>query len=235
MSLFHTISFNFLRNDEVYNLSKGIFDLSPEYSGEGQPLQPFILRHNAAYQKLNSALMQEQGSVLTSKIGEADDHQDDIYLGFRHYVEAYTHSPDQAKRDAAERLMNKIRTYGYSMQDASFSEQHSRMGNLLDDLNNDAQAMADITTIGAGDWKTALDSAYSSFVTLREQRRDEELGKPEITTLEARKEVKKALNDLFNFADAMVVIEPEGPYQPFANEVNLIIDEIMRNVRMRRE
>ncbi len=235
MSLFHNISFSRLRNDEMYNLSKGIHTLSGNYTGEGQPLTPFIENHTAAHQKLDNAMMQEQSSVITSQIAEADDMQDEAFLAFRFYVEAFTHVQDETKKMAAERLMNKIKTYGYSLFNMTYTEQKSRMGNLVDDLENDAQATADVALIGAEERVASMKATHETFMNLTEQRYAEDLQKPEYTTLEARKDIKTALRDMFNFADAMHAIQPEGPYKPFANEVNQHIDEVMRNVKMRGE
>ena len=233
MSIVNSVVFGYLWNDEVYNLSNGIKSVTANYTGEGQPLTPVIERHNTAHQKLDTAMMQTQGSALTDKIAEADEAQDERFLALRNYIEANSHRPDNALVDAAERLMLVIRNYGWRLYDTSYSEQTSRMGNLIGDLENDAQCTADINTLNASEWLSEMKTAYNHFVDLVEQRRAESTGKPDFNTGEARKEVKESLNDMFDFIEVMHKVNPDGPYKQLADEINPIIDEIMQIARSR--
>ena len=130
--------------------------------------------------------------------------------------------------------MHIIRSYGWSLHTSGYGEQTSKLENLLGDLENDPQYSADVTTINGTDWLSYLKTAFTDFKSLVEERREEASEEPDYTTQEARKEVKAALNALFNYVEIMHDVDPAGPYQQFANEVNPLIDEIMRITRARR-
>ena len=126
------------------------------------------------------------------------------------------------------------RTFGWSLHSTSYTRQTSRLGNLIGDLENDTQAAADVAAINATDWLNTMKAAHQYFISLNEQRLAEQEDSPGFTTMEARKEVRAALSDLFDYADVMHKISPDGTYEQLAGEINPLIDQTMQIVRSRR-
>jgi hypothetical protein len=234
MEILHPVAFSYLRNDEIFNLSNGIKNITANYVGEGKAITPVAERHNTAHEKLDTAMLQTQASALTDQISEADEALDERFLAFRNLIEAHSHRPDENLVNAANRLMLIIRNYGWTLYNTGYSEQTSRLENLIGDMENDGQSINDIAALNASDWLAELKTAFENFNSLVQQRRAETSSKPDFNTTEARKEVKAALNDLFDFIEVMHKVEPEGPYQQLAGEINPIIDEIMQIARSRR-
>ena len=125
-------------------------------------------------------------------------------------------------------------TFGRPLHSSSYTRQTSRMGNLINDLENNTRAAEDVATLNATEWLNTMKTAYQNFVSLNEQRLAELEDEPDYTTVESRKEVRAALTDLFDYADVMYKILPDGTYEQLAGEINPLIDQTMQIVRYRR-
>lgn len=234
MSLFHSIRFNFLRNVEVFNLSHGLKNLTDNYTDETLMLVPFINKHNNAHQLLDNAMNHAGTSVLTEDIAAANDDLDEAFVGFRNYVEAFTHRQDPNLQLAGRNLVNLIRSYGYTLQNKSYTEEQGLHVNLIADLENNPDRVADVNLLSAEDFLAEYKTSFTAFTDKIQERNEAKQQQPDLSASEARGNVRIAINDLIDFVDLMHKTNPRAEYEQLAASFNEIIDTIMTVARSRK-
>lgn len=171
---------------------------------------------------LDEALKPLAKSELTQKLHQLDRERDDALVGFLGHCRAFAHFPEEAKSQAAQKLLLNAEKYGKNIQNKPLKEETAIITNLLQDLSTSELQQA-VSIIGAEKWIENLRTANEAFAKIHNDRTQEqsliETGK----TKEARQELQEAFKVLVQTINALAVINGKEKYQ---NVINLINEEI---------
>ncbi len=231
--MFKTVYFSRLLNPEFYNFLERLLAIFSAYDLVALQLEAFVQKLQTAFNHLDAAMIQNKGSVYTGKMSDADEVRDDAFLALRNLVVAYTYYPDETLKLHAERLEQAIRTHGWTIQRLGLTQQTAVLNNLIGDLENNAELVAAITALNATPFLNVLKEKNTLFTDYQSQRLEEKAEKPEITTNEARREAREAVENLLNVTEALYLMNQDESYQQIANQVNPLVDEFNTLIRSR--
>lgn len=171
---------------------------------------------------LDEALKPLAKSELTQKLHLLDTQRDEALVGFLGHCRAFINFPDEAKSQAAQKLLLNVEKYGKNIQNKPLKEETAIITNLLQDLATSELQQA-VSLIGAEKWIENLRTANEQFAKIHNDRTQEqsliETGK----TKEARQELQEAFKVLVQTINALALINGVEKYQ---NIINLINQEL---------
>lgn len=231
--MFKSISFSRLLNPEFYSFLERLLAIFSAFDLVTLQLESFVQKVQTAFNHLDAAMIQNKGSIYTGMMSDADELRDDAFLALRNLVVAYTYYPDETLKSHAERLEQAIRTHGWTIQRLGLTQQTAVLSNLIGDLENNADLAAAITALNATPFLNVLKEKNALFTGYQSQRLDEKSEKPEISTTDARREAREAVENLFNVTEALYLMNQDETYQQIANQVNPLVDEFNSLIKSR--
>jgi hypothetical protein len=226
--------FRNLRNDEHFQFMTDFANLVRRFT-------PAALRVTAQFDAFEALCRQEDEvlrkitkSALTAQIAEADAARDDVFRGMADAVLSASHHYNAPVREAGERLLIVLRTYG-NVAEKPLAEQTSAVHNLLQELTT--KHMADVEAIGLAGWITELDRRNAEVEKLMATRYDETAGRSDLVLRDVRRQVDEAYRVCAGRVDALQVVdggEAGAPWAAFIAELNAVIERAANLVSQRR-
>lgn len=172
--------------------------------------------------ELDDALKPLRVSGDTQKLNELDARRDRALVGLNAFLKSFSHFPDAAKTNAANKLKAELEKYGKSPQTLPLREETAMIHNVLQDFAKPENA-AFVTELGAATWIAELQTANTEFETLYNTRTREnaaiEVGKTKVE----RQKTQEALTFLIQTINARMLLDGEAPYKALAGEINFEI------------
>lgn len=147
--------------------------------------------------KLDQALMYLSTSELTIPVADADENRDMTYRGFVLYVQAFTHSLDEEKREAARRIQVLIDNYG-DFRKRPYNDQTAVMDNFFQDLQE--MHSDHIATIGAEGFLNEMKDANDTFKGLMDERHEERVTQMK----EEVRQLRSQIDDVYRQTCSMI-------------------------------
>jgi hypothetical protein len=168
------------------------------------------------------ALMRWVGlTVLTEQIAEAGRRLDRAFTGFAAYVRAAVYNPLHAIAEAAKRLKAMLKNFGKVIS-KSYDEEAGDIKTVLENL--DGPYAADVTALGIGGMKDALQATYDEFEALLKEREDAGKQKPEDTFPEVRRELEDAFHQIAEKVNAGAALELSQGFGLLIDNLNPVLE-----------
>lgn len=175
-----------------------------------------------ALSDLDDALKPLRISADTQKLNELDARRDRALVGLRAFLKSFSHFPDAAKTNAANKLKAELDKYGKSPQTLPLREETALIQNALQDFAKPGNT-AYVAELAADGWVAELQTANTEFETLYNSRTQEtaaiEVGKTKVE----RQKTQEALSLFIQTINARMLLDGETPYKALADELNFEI------------
>ena len=200
---------------QVAKLVKDFRDSGEE--GQSQlptKVEPVYTSFKDSVTAVDDAYKLNRASDYTQKIADEDDRRDNLYRQLVNLLKMYRRfGYDTEKKEAADYLWNIVKKYNVDPVE-NYSEESSKLQQMLQELHADTQAGQHLTLLGLESLITQLNTANEAVRTLMGQRNDErmQIGKAALAT--AREEADQAYRALILSlnASAAMTTSPTSKY-----------------------
>ena len=187
-------------------------------------VEPVYTSYKDSVTAVDDAYKLSRASDYTQKIADEDDRRDNLYKQLVSLLKMFKRfGYDTEKKAAADYLWNIVKKYGVDVNE-NYSEESSKLQQMLQELHADTQAGQHLTLLGLESLVTQLNTANEAVRTLMGQRNDErmQIGKAALAT--AREEADQAYYDLILSLNASAVMD-ENPtrFDELISQVNELI------------
>jgi Family of unknown function (DUF6261) len=188
-------------------------------------LSGFVSVLTQSYDTLIAAYQQEQSSLLTADIAEADNQRDNLYIGLCKLTDGFAYSPNLQEQKASELLARNIKHYGKDAHRLNYQAQSTVFDNLVADWQNKADLKDAVQTLGLASWVTAL-KTYNELVkkALIDRIQEKSVGNAE-SSLDLRKKMIKDYRHLAQYTDANLLLNPSDTLNTLINQQNGLINQ----------
>ncbi|GET26670.1 DUF6261 family protein [Prolixibacter sp. NT017] len=221
-------------NDEVFTYTESITKVLSGFDVETLSLGKFSGELKTAFDQLGASLVKERGSILTEAVEAADNYRDRAFIALRTYIEACSFRRNEAFNAAAAPLIRTIHKYGWGLQTQGYAIESSKMDNLIDDLEKMTENADALAAISAGPWLAEMKEEHEAFKQAVSDRDNEQAGRNPIKTIDARKAVIAAINDLFGAIEFLYKMNEDEQYKSMALKINEVTARMNATVKGRK-
>ena len=220
-----------LRNEEWYQFFAEFKRLALEHGVEELHIEVLFIRFLALLEDADTVLEQTRASELTAKIQKLDSERDKVFNGLRAMIKAFKSHFDPEKVEAATRLFILLKLYGY-LSSKGYSHETAGLYNFIEDLKD--KYAADINTLGIGDIVLKLEEINNEFGDVIMQRNEQQSTKTDLKMKDVRKELNTCYNEIINYLESYMTVNPEHGFEPFIKKLNTNIERY-KNLLSRRK
>ncbi len=210
---------------QVAKLVKDFRDSGEE--GQSQlptKVEPVYTSFKDSVTAVDDAYKLSRASDYTQKIADEDDRRDNLFRQLVNLLKMYRRfGYDTEKKEAADYLWNIVKKYNVDPVE-NYSEESSKLQQMLQELHADTQAGQHLTLLGLESLITQLNTANEAVRTLMGQRNDErmQIGKAALAT--AREEADQAYRALILSLNASAVMDDDAHrFDALISQVNELI------------
>lgn len=169
--MINSFSYSLIPSDELFTFSNRAIVIAEPLRPLVPALVPFLDRATRSKANFQVALERESKNPMTPVVAARDQECDAAFLAFRTYTEACSLRKAEGWKEAAEKIMELIRSYGWTVYGLGYKAQAAAETSLISELKSKCAAGMD--TIGATTpWfvefeaaKIALDTALQQSIT----------------------------------------------------------------------
>ena len=178
----------------------------------------------AAYTAFDDAYAQTRKWAQTEDISALDTQRDAALSAYLSALKAMTASPNQEKQQKAKYLQFIRDKYTLSAAD-EYMKETTAIGQMIQELEGDAQATAALTATGLDDWLQDLKTKNADFLAKMNERTEAQAGQQKGIVRETRLQCEAAYRDVVKLINALAIVEiPEG--YAYATIIDLLNAEI---------
>ena len=210
---------------QVAKLVKDFRDSGEE--GQSQlptKVEPVYTSFKDSVTAVDDAYKLSRASDYTQKIADEDDRRDNLFRQLVNLLKMYRRFGYYTeKKAAADYLWNIVKKYNVDPVE-NYSEESSKLQQMLQELHADTQAGQHLTLLGLESLITQLNTANEAVRTLMGQRNDErmQIGKAALAT--AREEADQAYRALILSLNASAVMDDDAHrFDALISQVNELI------------
>jgi hypothetical protein len=156
-------------------------------------------------------------SELTAAIAAANRRLDRAVVGFSKQVASARHSFLPAVADAAKKIYNMLRNYGYVVN-KSYDREIADVEAILRHLNGDFAA--DAQTAGVAVWIPEITAACAELAGFIGERDRKSLDKPALNFRETRGAVDRVWRQIVKIVNGGAALHFSGDFDAFINSLN---------------
>ena len=146
----------------------------------------------------------------TSELKTIDDERDAALSAFQAMLKALLRSPNQAKRQAAERVQFVRQKYTLDPS-AEYMKETTAIQQMVQEMEDDVQTAQALTQSGLDEWLQDLKAKNAAFLTKMNERTAEQAGQQKGLLKERRALTEAAYRNVVRLLNAMSICEvPEG-------------------------
>ena len=187
-------------------------------------VEPVYTSFKDSVTAVDDAYKLSRASDYTQKIADDDDRRDNLFRQLVNLLKMYRRfGYDTEKKAAADYLWNIVKKYNVDPVE-NYSEESSKLQQMLQELHADTQAGQHLTLLGLDSLITQLNTANEAVRTLMGQRNDErmQIGKAALAT--AREEADQAYRALILSLNASAVMDDDAHrFDALISQVNELI------------
>lgn len=227
----YDIPFSILSIESALDLATRCSATIREKHPKNNSFKSTLARLDDARQEATIAIAGNRKKALTEAVQMADKKRDRLFIGFRKMVESFQYfEPDESIMNAAEVVLQIIRTHGTQLHLKTMSKQSSLLASLFQDLAA-ADAKAAVNKLGLTNWLNSLKQAQNEFIELLQKRSELEARKDIYTKKEAYTRLIDKLSTLLKGLDFLSSVDPET-YGETVRLVTEISDQIITSERL---
>jgi hypothetical protein len=210
---------------QVAKLVKDFRDSGEE--GQSQlptKVEPVYTSFKDSVTAVDDAYKLSRASDYTQKIADEDDRRDNLFRQLVNLLKMYRRfGYDTEKKEAADYLWNIVKKYNVDPVE-NYSEESSKLQQMLQELHADTQAGQHLTLLGLESLITQLNTANEAVRTLMGQRNDERMQIGKAALANAREHADQAYRDLILSLNASAVMDDDAHrFDALISQVNELI------------
>ena len=210
---------------QVAKLVKDFRDSGEE--GQSQlptKVEPVYTSFKDSVTAVDDAYKLSRASDYTQKIADEDDRRDNLFRQLVNLLKMYRRfGYDTEKKEAADYLWNIVKKYNVDPVE-NYSEESSKLQQMLQELHADTQAGQHLTLLGLESLITQLNTANEAVRTLMGQRNDERMKIEKAALANAREHADQAYRDLILSLNASAVMDDDAHrFDALISQVNELI------------
>ena len=164
----------------------------------------------SAYAAFDDAYAQTRKWAQTEDISALDTARDAALSAYLNALKAMTASPNAAKQQGAKYLQFIRDKYQLSAAD-EYMKETTAIGQMIQEIEGDAQATAALATTGLDDWLQDLKTKNTGFLTKMNERTEAQAGQQKGIVRETRLQCEAAYRDVVKLIHALARVEvPAG-------------------------
>ena len=179
----------------------------------------------AAYAAFDDAYAQARKWAQTEDIAALDAVRDAALSAFLSALKSMQSTPNATKLQAAKLLMFIRDKYSLSAAD-EYMKETTAIGQMIQEIEGDAQATAALATTGLDDWLQDLKAKNEAFLAKMNERTAEQAGQQKGIVREKRLQTEAAYKNVVKLLNAMAICEvPAGvDYAPAIDHLNAEVE-----------
>ncbi len=187
-------------------------------------VEPVYTSFKDSVTAVDDAYKLSRASDYTQKIADEDDRRDNLYKQLVSLLKMFKRfGYDTEKKAAADYLWNIVKKYNVDPGE-NYSEESSKLQQMLQELHADTQAGQHLTLLGLESLITQLNTANEAVRTLMGQRNDERMQIEKAALANAREHADQAYRDLILSLNASAVMDDDAHrFDALFSQVNELI------------
>ena len=218
-----TIYFSKLRNSQHVQFSQAVIDVCEKYNPDTLHIRAPLDAFKTHYGTMKSVFVTAQGSTITELLENQDINRDELYIGIKYAIYAYTRHYDEDKIYAAKQLMAHLKKYGGGIPSLEYNAETAVLQDLIEGIEDDAELTAHTVTLGIADWFAQLKASNDEFKRLYGLRVEKESQKTKLKLKELRDESVKLYRTLAEHLHAASIMHPAPVLEQAEDELNELI------------
>ena len=225
------IDFRTLRNNEHFQCQTEFKALVEEFNPETLKIKPlFSDSYIPCYNAEDEALIKIVKNTFTDERSDADRGRDHTFRGTADTVNAGLNHFDPEVQEAARKLKIVFDRFG-NVAALPLNEETSAIYNLYQEVID--KHFSDAEKLGLVPWLNKLNVDNQAYEALVTGGYEEEAAKSELKAKESRAETDKAVRQIIERVEALIVIEGETNYAEFVRRLNLQFDRYANTLAQR--
>lgn len=214
-----------LRNSEFIQFFTDLFSIfnrhNPEELGVKNQLSPVI----DELDKIKNIHGTDKGSDISDELKNIDNQRDESITGILKVVEGFMLHYDEAIREAAGLLLNKINNFGPSIARQNYPSETTSINGIIDSFNTEPKLKDALKLLKLAEWTKKLDSQNKLFSKRYIDRIDESAKQSDDKIKELRTITTENYYTLRDHLNAHATLNAAGGYIPLIDQLNELIDE----------
>ena len=226
--MMNSLNYSLLSNDLLYTMTKHVMTAFDGLNLDNSPLKPLVSKASAAFNQFGLAFERETTNGYTKVFEQLDEVRDEDYLGFRCYIEAWSHRSDVVKREAANKILDVIRRHGWSATILGYKAETTALSSMISELRNKLQA--ELTLLTADEWLGEVEKSEAAFeAKVQESASNAPTNVPTLGS--TRPDLVKALRNLFAMIDLIAPSETSVEFATLISTLNSHISDAMTSAK----
>ncbi len=220
-----TIDLHSKSNPNFLEFVEGVNKLLMTKTAITTSLKPLTDKFAVLISKLEGCLVAVRGNSHTQALNEADAQRDMIHSGLIHLFHAYSHSGNEAKMAAAERMLFVAKQYGFGkLRRADHDTETALLDGLMETLRSD-KYKDDIALLSEiNNFLSALQDAMDNYKQVKSNKATEASTKLDYTARDVRNEIVPIYRKIVGTVEGMAEVGADPSYSEFIAELNGLID-----------
>lgn len=223
-----------LRNAELVSLCNEVVEIVKPFDWAAANVLGLFTQTETNIAKFVAHLNQQKTVSETHEVEIADLGFNNAWRAYKYMCMAFELDADDAKRKAAQRLIEHTKLHGYNLHLNSYSEQNARAKMFLEDCNNLPEVAADIRILGIKDFVDQVQKALNTLLEALANRKEKVVSeKRNNDTKLLRKQVQESLDNLFKYIEAMSAVATDEVFDVMIKKINDSIQKLDLSYKLR--
>jgi len=224
------ISFSLLSVETILELANQCIKIISAKHFENPLIESSLEGLKEPIKKVELAIANDRKQEFTERVNNADFQRDQIFIGFRKYIEVFQYKEwDQAAKRASNNLLSIIRKHGAQLYKEGLTKQSSLMNAMFTDLE-DEKAQLDIEKLGVSEWLIQLKRSQERFSRIFQQYNEIESDTDIPTKSQAKASLVKSLSSLLDGIEFLAEVKPD-----IYSETSTLIEEIAEKLTINQQ
>lgn len=228
------LKFRALNNVEVMALRTDANEIFKSFDLNALGIKEAVDAFNAHWDLMEPFFALEQGSLLTEVLSNLDAERDDDLKGIKIIAQGYQKHRDDAKQQAAERILAAIETYGKNIPEQNIVAETESIFQLVKDFETIPGLMADLTLLHLDEWVAPLKATNKEFSEKYAERVKEMGDKPEGNFKTSRNAGLAVYYNMITTISATLIVTKNPELKKLIGRLNELIDKYNQLVAIRK-
>ena len=220
-----TPHFNRYRNSQHIQFIQAVINVCEKYNPDTLHVKAPFDAFKSHYETMKSVFVTAQGSTITEGLENQDIIRDELYMGLKYAIFAYTKHYNEEKISAATALTAHIKKYGSGIPNLEYNAETAVLKDLISGIETDAELTAHTVLLGIDDWFAQLKASNDEFNRLYELRTEKESQKTKLKLKALRDESVKLYRTLAEYLHAASIMHPAPVFEQAEDELNKYIEQ----------
>jgi hypothetical protein len=187
-------------------------------------VEPVYTSFKNSVTAVDDAYKLSRASDFTQKIADEDDRRDNLYKQLVSLLKMFRKfGYDAEKKEAGDYVWNIVKKYNVDVNE-NYSEESGKLQQMLQELEENSQAVQHTATLGIDSLITQLKAANEQVRTLMNSRNDERMQVEKAALAKARTQADQAYCDLILSLNAAAVMDDDAHrFDELISQVNELI------------